>query len=122
MMRTLRADLRRYNSQDLSDDEGETGWKLVHGDVFRPPSHPMALAVLIGSGVQVFGMTVITLGIFFIYFVFLNQPLTLFFFFLMYSVCSFGFLVSFSKRNACDRIFGSFRYYGVLIPSNIITL
>lgn len=61
MMRTLRADLRRYNSQDLSDDEGETGWKLVHGDVFRPPSHPMALAVLIGSGVQVFGMTVVTL-------------------------------------------------------------
>jgi len=61
MMRTLRADLRRYNSQDLSDDEGETGWKLVHGDVFRPPSHPMALAVLIGSGVQVFGMTVITM-------------------------------------------------------------
>ena len=61
MMRTLRADLRRYNSQDLSDDEGETGWKLVHGDVFRPPRHPMALAVLIGSGVQVFGMTVVTL-------------------------------------------------------------
>eukprot|EP00026_Physarum_polycephalum_P004257 Phypoly_transcript_04274.p1 GENE.Phypoly_transcript_04274~~Phypoly_transcript_04274.p1 ORF type:complete len:650 (+),score=111.27 Phypoly_transcript_04274:187-2136(+) len=61
MMRTLRADLRRYNQQDLSDDEGETGWKLVHGDVFRPPRHPMALAVLIGSGVQVFGMTVVTL-------------------------------------------------------------
>lgn len=61
MMRTLRADLRRYNSQDLADDEGETGWKLVHGDVFRPPRHPMALAVLIGSGVQVFGMTVVTM-------------------------------------------------------------
>jgi transmembrane 9 superfamily protein 2/4 len=62
MMRTLRADLRRYNQQELSDDEGETGWKLVHGDVFRPPRHPMALAVLIGSGVQVFGMTVVTLS------------------------------------------------------------
>jgi transmembrane 9 superfamily protein 2/4 len=61
MMRTLRADLRRYNQQELSDDEGETGWKLVHGDVFRPPRHPMLLSVLIGSGVQVFGMTVVTL-------------------------------------------------------------
>jgi transmembrane 9 superfamily protein 2/4 len=64
MMRTLRADLGRYNANNLeqNDEEAETGWKLVHGDVFRPPSHPMALAVLIGSGVQVFGMTVVTLA------------------------------------------------------------
>jgi transmembrane 9 superfamily protein 2/4 len=64
MMRTLRADLGRYNANNMeqNDEEAETGWKLVHGDVFRPPAHPMALAVLIGSGVQVFGMTVITLA------------------------------------------------------------
>ena len=39
----------------------ETGWKLVHGDVFRPPQQPMLLAVLVGTGVQTFAMAVITM-------------------------------------------------------------
>jgi transmembrane 9 superfamily protein 2/4 len=30
------------------------GWKLVHGDVFRPPKHLLALSALIGSGIQMF--------------------------------------------------------------------
>lgn len=38
------------------------GWKLVHGDVFRPPRKGMLLAVLLGSGVQVFCMSLITLA------------------------------------------------------------
>ena len=40
----------------------ETGWKLVHGDVFRPPPKSFLLCVFIGSGVQIFCMVVITLG------------------------------------------------------------
>eukprot|EP01117_Protostelium_nocturnum_P020108 TRINITY_DN88_c0_g1_i1.p1 TRINITY_DN88_c0_g1~~TRINITY_DN88_c0_g1_i1.p1 ORF type:complete len:650 (+),score=178.82 TRINITY_DN88_c0_g1_i1:58-1950(+) len=60
MMRTLHADFRRYN-QEMGEEIEETGWKLVHGDVFRPPAHPMLLSVLIGSGVQVFGMAMVTL-------------------------------------------------------------
>jgi transmembrane 9 superfamily protein 2/4 len=60
MMRTLRADFHRYNTMDTEEVE-ETGWKLVHGDVFRPPSHPMLLSILIGSGVQIFGMLTVTL-------------------------------------------------------------
>lgn len=31
----------------------EFGWKLVHGDVFRPPRRGMLLAVFLGSGSQV---------------------------------------------------------------------
>eukprot|EP01087_Luapelamoeba_hula_P024812 TRINITY_DN957_c0_g1_i1.p1 TRINITY_DN957_c0_g1~~TRINITY_DN957_c0_g1_i1.p1 ORF type:complete len:645 (-),score=84.12 TRINITY_DN957_c0_g1_i1:59-1993(-) len=62
MMRTLHADLRRYREmQDSEEAQEETGWKLVHGDVFRPPSNPMLLSVSVGSGVQVFAMTVITM-------------------------------------------------------------
>jgi len=61
MMRTLHADFRRYNQLEATDDIEETGWKLVHGDVFRPPARPMLLSVLVGSGVQVFGMTLITM-------------------------------------------------------------
>eukprot|EP00027_Filamoeba_sp_ATCC50430_P000432 CAMPEP_0168557184 /NCGR_PEP_ID=MMETSP0413-20121227/9288_1 /TAXON_ID=136452 /ORGANISM="Filamoeba nolandi, Strain NC-AS-23-1" /LENGTH=642 /DNA_ID=CAMNT_0008588195 /DNA_START=93 /DNA_END=2021 /DNA_ORIENTATION=- len=61
MMRTLHADFRRYNQLDPNEEAEETGWKLVHGDVFRPPNNPMLLSVFVGSGLQVFGMTLITL-------------------------------------------------------------
>jgi len=40
----------------------EFGWKLVHGDTFRPPRKGMLLAILNGSGVQIFFMVLITLG------------------------------------------------------------
>lgn len=43
------------------DAQEEYGWKLVHGDVFRPPRRGMLLSVLVGSGSQVFIMTLITL-------------------------------------------------------------
>ena len=46
---------------DVSSDEESveelTGWKLVHGDVFRTPSHAGILAPLIGSGMQLVFMT-----------------------------------------------------------------
>lgn len=61
MMRTLHADFRRYNQMDPNEEAEETGWKLVHGDVFRPPNRPMFLSVLVGSGVQILGMTMVTM-------------------------------------------------------------
>jgi len=55
MERTLRNDIAGYNEiVDLEDGDDETGWKLVHGDVFRAPAFsPMALSVLVGTGAQV---------------------------------------------------------------------
>mmetsp|Transcript_41395 Transcript_41395/g.88074 ORF Transcript_41395/g.88074 Transcript_41395/m.88074 type:complete len:623 (+) Transcript_41395:31-1899(+) len=62
IMRTLHADFRRYREMESQEEaQEETGWKLVHGDVFRPPPYRMLLSVLIGSGVQVLTMTIITL-------------------------------------------------------------
>ncbi|XP_060069369.1 transmembrane 9 superfamily member 2-like [Ylistrum balloti] len=62
MLRTLHKDIARYNQIDNSEDaQEEFGWKLVHGDVFRPPRKGMMLAVLNGSGMQVFFMVLITL-------------------------------------------------------------
>ncbi|KAF3907638.1 hypothetical protein AA313_de0205611 [Arthrobotrys entomopaga] len=49
------------DDDDLLDDT--TGWKLVHGDVFRPPVFGGLLAPLIGSGVQLL-VTVFSLLIF----------------------------------------------------------
>ena len=62
MLRTLRADFRRYSEMEIQEEaQEETGWKLVHGDVFRPPPFRMVLSVAIGSGVQVLTMSIITL-------------------------------------------------------------
>lgn len=62
MVRTLRKDIAKYNSDDILDDMvEETGWKLVHGDVFRPPPQRMLFAAVIGSGIQVFLMSLITI-------------------------------------------------------------
>jgi len=68
MLRILRKDLYRYNQLSQDEEEAaeeareETGWKLVYGDVFRPPVNASFFAVLIGSGVQIFLMLVMTLG------------------------------------------------------------
>jgi transmembrane 9 superfamily protein 2/4 len=70
MLRTLSRDIQRYNEAGPSSDpearkkaaeeaaeedealEDVTGWKLVHGDVFRPPNVGGLFAPVIGSGVQ----------------------------------------------------------------------
>lgn len=48
------------NDADMSsDDEGfedTTGWKLLHGDVFRIPAYSGLLAPLVGSGMQLLFM------------------------------------------------------------------
>jgi transmembrane 9 superfamily member 2/4 len=63
LIRTLRKDISAYNEMSLLDDAAEeTGWKLVHGDVFRPPqSSPMMLAVVVGTGTQIGSAFFITL-------------------------------------------------------------
>uniref|UniRef100_A0A672ZZM4 Transmembrane 9 superfamily member n=1 Tax=Sphaeramia orbicularis TaxID=375764 RepID=A0A672ZZM4_9TELE len=67
MLRTLHKDIARYNQMDSvpfflkEDAQEEFGWKLVHGDVFRPPRKGMLLSVFLGSGTQIFIMTFVTL-------------------------------------------------------------
>ncbi|KAH0443785.1 endosomal integral membrane protein [Colletotrichum camelliae] len=74
LVRALKKDIARYNRLDqinLDDLSGtsvmedgvqeDSGWKLVHGDVFRNPSHPLLLSVLLGNGVQLFVMTGFTI-------------------------------------------------------------
>jgi len=74
LVRTLRKDIARYNRLDqinLDDLSGtsaiedgiqeDSGWKLVHGDVFRTPSHPLLLSILLGNGAQLFVMTGFTI-------------------------------------------------------------
>ena len=39
--------------EEKAEEREETGWKLVHADVFRPPTeYPMLFCVLVGTGMQ----------------------------------------------------------------------
>lgn len=62
MMRTLYRDIANYNQLETQDEaQEETGWKLVHGDAFRAPINSGLLCVYVGTGVQIFGMTLVTM-------------------------------------------------------------
>ncbi|KAL7165937.1 hypothetical protein ACSBR2_036745 [Camellia fascicularis] len=62
MLRTLYRDISRYNELETQEEaQEETGWKLVHGDVFRPPNNSDLLCVYAGTGVQFFGMMLVTM-------------------------------------------------------------
>ncbi|KAI6241350.1 Transmembrane 9 superfamily member [Aphelenchoides fujianensis] len=68
LIRTIRRDIERFNrSEDLSnwnrqeDALDESGWKLVHADVFRPPPNAMLLVNLCGTGIQLLLMVFITI-------------------------------------------------------------
>ncbi|KAJ8407200.1 hypothetical protein AAFF_G00288760 [Aldrovandia affinis] len=78
LLRTLHKDIARYNQVDQADlvkippqpksvfisyeeAQEESGWKQVHGDVFRPPRMGLLLSVFLGQGTQISIMTFITL-------------------------------------------------------------
>ncbi|KAI9082458.1 hypothetical protein K1719_035601 [Acacia pycnantha] len=58
LMRTLRNDYAKYAREDDDletlerDVSEESGWKLVHGDVFRPPRNLVLLSAVVGTGAQ----------------------------------------------------------------------
>jgi len=70
LLRTLKKDFAKYTREEQDDEEGfgiisngqnstnmsqeESGWKQVHGDVFRAPNHLMLFSALYGTGLQLF--------------------------------------------------------------------
>jgi transmembrane 9 superfamily protein 2/4 len=61
LLRTLRRDVLYYNriptEEEREEEKEESGWKLIHAHVFRPPDQfPMLLSVFVGTGVQLFCM------------------------------------------------------------------
>ncbi|XP_047334711.1 transmembrane 9 superfamily member 7-like [Impatiens glandulifera] len=62
MLRTVYKDIAYYNELDSQEEaQEESGWKLIHGDVFRPPDNPSLLCVYVGTGTQLLGVTLVTL-------------------------------------------------------------
>ncbi|XP_020581503.1 transmembrane 9 superfamily member 2-like isoform X2 [Phalaenopsis equestris] len=57
LMRVLKNDFVRYaRDEESPEDEEETGWKYIHGDVFRFPKHKSLFSALIGSGTQLLAL------------------------------------------------------------------
>jgi len=51
----LKRDYARYageDSEELAEDLDDSGWKTIHGDVFRPPRFKMLFAACVGTGLQ----------------------------------------------------------------------
>nr|XP_016505253.1 PREDICTED: transmembrane 9 superfamily member 2-like isoform X2 [Nicotiana tabacum] len=59
LMRVLKNDFVKYaHDEEAADDQEETGWKYIHGDVFRYPKYKSLLAAALGSGTQLFTLTI----------------------------------------------------------------
>ncbi len=48
----------------MLDDNEETGWKYIHGDVFRFPPHKNVFCAFVGTGAQVKAFCTFDLDIF----------------------------------------------------------
>ncbi|EPY21892.1 endosomal integral membrane protein [Strigomonas culicis] len=61
LFRTVRRDLLDETDPEQLEELRSGGkWKLVQGDVFRTPPHPVLFASLVGAGVQLCSMVVFT--------------------------------------------------------------
>ncbi|GET90620.1 hypothetical protein, conserved [Leishmania tarentolae] len=61
LVRSVRRDISSYNEEDLLGDREDSGWKLVHGDVFRPPRGSVLLSMFVGNGMQIMCMVIASL-------------------------------------------------------------
>jgi hypothetical protein len=54
MLRVLKNDFVKYTKDDeMGVDQEESGWKYLHGDVFRFPPHINLFSAAMGVGTQV---------------------------------------------------------------------
>jgi len=54
LMRVLKADFVKFSKEDAAMEEEEAGWKYIHGDVFRFPPGKSIFCAFVGTGTQIF--------------------------------------------------------------------
>ncbi|CAM0872180.1 unnamed protein product [Alopecurus aequalis] len=58
LMRVLKNDFVKYaHDEEVADDQEESGWKYIHGDVFRFPKNKSLFSAALGTGTQLFALT-----------------------------------------------------------------
>jgi transmembrane 9 superfamily protein 3 len=94
LYRTLRKDMNRYEREDSlldfeKDFNDDYGWKLIYGDVFRPPPNLILFSAMNGTGTHLclLALTVITYTIFGDLYIYSGTILTASIF--LYALCSF---------------------------------
>lgn len=65
LMRVLKADFVKYSREDGLEEE-ESGWKYIHGDVFRFPPMKNMFTAFIGTGTQIFFLALFIFALSFI--------------------------------------------------------
>jgi len=64
LMRVLKNDISRYmDIEDNTMEEEESGWKLIHGDVFRFPQYSTLFCAAVGTGTQLLVTTFLVLAL-----------------------------------------------------------
>ncbi|KAG4966527.1 hypothetical protein JHK85_041502 [Glycine max] len=59
LMRVLKNDFVKFTpDEEAVDDQEESGWKYIHGDVFRYPRFKSLFAAALGTGTQLFTLTI----------------------------------------------------------------
>ncbi|KAK1303539.1 hypothetical protein QJS10_CPB11g00089 [Acorus calamus] len=59
LMRVLKNDFIKYSHDEESlEDQEETGWKYIHGDVFRFPQNKSLFSAVLGSGTQLLAIAI----------------------------------------------------------------
>jgi len=91
--------------EETTDDV--TGYKALHADVFRPPSHPMLFSICCGSGVQILCTSIFTLA--FAQIGFLSPPTRRYYFSCVLLIYA---LMGFSAGYTTARLFKSFKGRG----------
>ena len=62
LMRVLKNDFIKYShDEETIDDQEETGWKYIHGDVFRYPPHKSLFSAVLGNGTPVLALAIFIL-------------------------------------------------------------
>jgi hypothetical protein len=59
LVRVLKNDFIKYTrDEEMVDDNEETGWKYIHGDVFRFPPNKNLFCAFVGTGAQLFALSI----------------------------------------------------------------
>jgi len=93
LIRTLKNDYAKYRSADVEIDEmdkdfgDDSGWKQIHGDVFRVPSHFTFFAACYGNGLQMISLTFLVVILAIVGSLYVNRGALI-------STCLFGYCIT----------------------------
>ncbi|XP_021748085.1 transmembrane 9 superfamily member 1-like [Chenopodium quinoa] len=95
LMRTLRNDYAKYAREDDDletlerDVNEESGWKLVHGDVFRSPRNLALLSAVVGNGAQLATLVLLVINLAIIGMLYIGRGAIVTTFIVCYALTSF---------------------------------